>query len=363
MPATPPFVPVEAMDTPRLVVARDVLDANVRRMAAAGRAAGLQVRPHAKTHKCLQIAGRQIDAGACGLTVATVSEAEVFAAAGVGDLFIAYPVWASPARARRLRALAERVRLRVGVDSADAATVLASALSGTTAEVLVEVDSGHHRSGTSPAGAGDVAVAAARAGLHVSGVFTFPGHGYSPGRSGAAARQEARALHTAARAVAEAGLDAGVRSGGSTPTVAEADPSVLSEVRPGVYVFNDAQQLELGSCSWADIALTAAATVVSTSGSHLILDAGSKVLGADHAGWATGFGRLPEYPDARVVALSEHHATVACPPGGAAPSLGEVVRLAPNHVCAAVNLADELTVVSQGQVVDVWPVAARGANT
>jgi D-serine deaminase-like pyridoxal phosphate-dependent protein len=363
MPDTSSLVPVEALDTPRLVVDRDVLDANVRMLAAAGRAAGLEVRPHAKTHKCLQIAERQIDAGACGLTVATVSEAEVFAAAGVDDLFIAYPVWASPARGRRLRALAERVRLRVGVDSADAATVLASALSGTTAEVLVEVDSGHHRSGTSPAGAGDIAVAAARAGLHVRGVFTFPGHGYSPGQRSAAARQEAQALRTAAQAVAEAGLDAGVRSGGSTPTVAEADASVLSEVRPGVYVFNDAQQLELGTCSWTDIALTAATTVVSANDDHLILDAGSKVLGADQPGWATGGGRLPGYPDARVVALSEHHATVTCPPGSAAPSLGDVVRLAPNHVCSAVNLADELTVVSQGRVVDVWPVAARGANT
>ncbi len=356
-------VPADLLDTPRLVVDRDVLDANIATLAAAGRAAGVQIRPHAKTHKCPQIAKRQIDAGACGLTVATVSEAEVFAAAGVHDLFIAYPVWASPGRARRLRALAERVRLRVGVDTADATAVLASALSGTGAEVLVEVDSGHHRSGATPAGAGDVAAAAARAGLHVTGVFTFPGHGYSPGQRSAAARQEAQALHTAAQAVAEAGLDAAVRSGGSTPTVAEADADVLTEVRPGVYVFNDAQQLELGSCSWTDLALTAVATVVTTNDSQLILDAGSKVLGADQPSWVTGGGRLPEYPDARVVALSEHHVTVVCPSGTAAPSLGDVVRVAPNHVCSAVNLADELIVLSQGEVVDVWPVAARGANT
>ena len=94
---------------------------------------------------------------------------------------------------------------------------------------------------------------------------------------------------------------------------AAADSSALTELRPGVYVFNDAQQVELGTCDFEDVALTAMATVVSRSGQQAIVDAGSKVLGADRAAWATGFGRLPEYPGARVVALSEHHATIRFP--------------------------------------------------
>ena len=115
--------------------------------------------------------------------MATVAEAEIFAGAGVSDLFIAYPIWAAGARGRRLRALTNQATIRVGVDSAEGAAVLARAGSGTDLEVLVEVDSGHHRTGVPPEQAGDVAIAAVRAGLRVVGVFTFPGHGYGPGAS------------------------------------------------------------------------------------------------------------------------------------------------------------------------------------
>ncbi|HEX5742223.1 MAG TPA: alanine racemase [Pilimelia sp.] len=349
--------------TPVAVVDRDVLDRNIGAMAAAAAAQGLDLRPHAKTHKCLEVARRQCAAGAAGLTVATVSEAEVFADGGCTDLFLAYPVWASPARAPRLRALAARTTLRVGVDSAEGARALAAAVGPAGVDVLVEVDSGHRRSGVAPAAAGEVGVAAARAGLQVAGVFTFPGHGYAPDRRAAAAADEARALTQAAAALRAAGVGDGVRSGGSTPTAAFTDGRALTELRPGVYVYGDAQQVELGACGWSDVAYWVAATVVSRADSHVVLDAGSKILGADRAAWATGFGRLPEYPDARMVALSEHHGTVTFPPASARPGLGDVVRVVPNHVCAAVNLVDDLLVVAGGGVVDRWPVAARGANT
>lgn len=349
--------------TPFLAVDVDVMDRNLLRMATSATQRGLALRPHAKTHKILEIAQRQLDYGAVGLTVATIGEAEVFVAGGIEDLFIAYPLWVTGEKANRLQALAERVRLRVGVDSAEGATMIGRHLAGSALEVMVEVDSGHHRSGTQPDDAGKVARAAARAGLAVGGVFTFPGHGYGPGRAGAAAADEAQALSAAAAAMTGAGHPPAVVSGGSTPTAALTDRTAVNEVRPGVYVFNDAQQAELGSCSWQDVALTAVATVVSRSGRNVILDAGSKVLGADQAAWATGGGRLPEYLDARVVALSEHHATVAFPEGHPLPELGEMLRIAPNHVCAAMNLADEVVVLKGGAVVDTWPVAARGRNS
>ncbi|HEX2771147.1 MAG TPA: alanine racemase [Micromonosporaceae bacterium] len=352
------------LDTPYAAVDLDVLDRNLRNMAEGAAARGLALRPHAKTHKCLQIARRQIDHGAVGLTVATVSEAEVFAKAGFTDLFIAYPVWASPARAPRLRALAEQVSLRVGVDSTDGVQALADAVRGTGVDVLVEIDSGHHRSGVQPRLAGEVAAAAARAGLPVRGVFTFPGHGYQPGHRGEAAADEADALDHAAAALRAAGIDAAVRSGGSTPTASLVDAGSLTEMRPGVYVFGDAQQVELGSCDWPEVAFTIAATVVSRTASRIIiLDAGSKALGADQPVWATGAGRLPDHPDARITALSEHHATAVFPEDAAVPRHGDIVRVAPNHVCAAVNLADELVVLSAGREVDRWAIAARGANT
>ena len=154
-----------------------------------------------------------------------------------------------------------------------------------------------------------------------------------------------------------------MRSGGSTPSRASSDSSVLTELRPGVYVFNDAQQIELGTCSFDEVSLTVQATVVSRSGRDVIVDAGSKALGADRAAWATGFGRLPDVPDARIVALSEHHATIRLPGAETVPELGSILRLIPNHVCSSVNLADELFVVRDDVIVGTWTVSARGANT
>jgi len=354
------------LDTPYLAVDRDVLDANLVAMARLAEQRGVSLRPHAKTHKCVEIARRQLDLGAAGLTVATVGEAEVFADAGCDDLFLAYPIWAAGRRGARLRALAERVRLRVGVDSVEAAVVLGRALAGTSAQAVVELDSGHHRTGVSPAEAGRVAVAAERAGVPVAGVFTFPGHGYGPGNREAAVADEMRALAEATAALRREGLAVQVRSGGSTPTAGLVEHALpedgLTELRPGVYVFNDSQQVELGSADWDAVALTAVATVVSRRAGTAVLDAGSKTLGADQPVWATGAGRLPDHPDARVVALSEHHATVVFPSGATVPELGSTVRVAPNHVCNAVNLADELIVTAGGQVLDRWLVAARGRN-
>ena len=184
----------------------------------------------------------------------------------------------------------------MGADSSEGLEVLTRALAGTDAEVVVEVDSGHHRTGVEAARAGQVAVAARRGGLRVAGVFTFPGHSYDPGQRERAAADEARALHQADAALGRAGVGGGLRSGGSTPTAALVNQGALNEMRPGVYVFNDAQQVELGAAGWEAVALTAAATVVSRHGRNLVLDAGSKVLGGDRPAWATGerpVARLP----------------------------------------------------------------------
>jgi D-serine deaminase-like pyridoxal phosphate-dependent protein len=351
------------LETPCLVVDADVLDWNLRTMATSARSRSLALRPHAKTHKCVEIARRQLDLGAVGITVATVAEAEIFLDAGVTDLFIAYPVWAEGARGRRLRALTDRAAVRVGVDSLEGVAVLARAGAGTGLEVLVEIDSGHHRTGVPAERAGDIAIAAVRAGMRVAGIFTFPGHGYGPGAPHRAATDEARSLLQAAGALRRVGVEVRVCSGGSTPTAAMTNREALSEIRPGVYAFNDAQQVELGTCAFDDIALTAAATVVSHSGRSVVLDAGSKVLGADRPAWTTGAGRLIDHPDARVTALSEHHATVVYPHDQPLPRLGTVLRVVPNHVCAAVNLADELIITADDRVVDRWRVAGRGANT
>ena len=367
---TAQMIPAD-VETPDILVDLDVLDRNIARMADTVRAKGLALRPHAKTHKIPEIAARQLAAGATGLTVATIGEAEVFAGAGVDDLFIAYPLWLSDRKAGRLRDLAGRAKLTIGVDSAEGAVRLGQGLgpAAGSVRVLVEVDSGHHRSGVSPHSAADVARAASDAGLHVAGVFTFPGHSYAPGMPAEAAAQEQEALRLAAEALAAAGFTAGVRSGGSTPTALLTGNSAATEVRPGVYVFGDAQQFELGRCAPEDIALTVAATVVSHhvvepgTPPRFIIDAGSKILGSDKPAWATGYGRLLDHPEARITALSEHHATVEWHSPEGPPALGERLRAIPNHVCLAMNLVDDVAVVSNGSLVERWRVAARGKNS
>lgn len=349
-------------------------------MQARGRQLGVTLRPHAKTHKIAQIAQRQLAAGGVGLTVATVAEAEAFAAAGFDDLFIAYPLWVDADRGARLAALARHARVRVGCDSADAARQLGQHTvpaigtdPGQTGglEVLVEVDSGMHRSGVEPQQAGGVGVAAREAGLSVVGVFTFPGHSYAvDGGRRAAAEQEGAALTAAAQSLREVGIEPRVVSGGSSPSMEFASSHGVSEMRPGVYVVADAQQWELGVCEPADVALTVYATVVSHASGRAVLDCGSKALGADRAPYATGSGRLLDHPDARIVMLSEHHAVADCGPDPL-PPLGSVVRVVPNHACNALNLADEVAVVGEHRppgggpaatIAHIWPLIARNAN-
>lgn len=350
--------------TPYLRLDRDRLAANLERAAQRARAAGVVLRPHAKTHKSARIADLQRAAGAVGLTVATVGEAEVFADHGHDDLFVAYPLWLDAARGARVAALSERAGLTFGVDSAEGAAQAARVLGEARGRVRVrvEVDSGHHRTGADPAEAGAVARAADAAGLVVEGLFTFPGHAYAAGAGGPARDDEARALGEAAAALRAVGLEPAVLSGGSTPSLgSELDhPGELTELRPGVYALGDAQQWELGHQPPHDVALWCVATVVSHAGGRAVLDAGSKVLGADRAAYSSGWGRLLDHSEARVVALSEHHATVD-PGGRALPPLGSRVRVVPNHVCVSVNLADVLHVDDEGRE-EPWPVDARGAN-
>jgi D-serine deaminase-like pyridoxal phosphate-dependent protein len=353
--------------TPATLVLADRMERNLAGMAAFASAAGLALRPHAKTHKCVPIARRQLALGARGLCVATVGEAEALTGGpgagqrtGPDDVFIAYPVWADGDVIDRLAKIADHTLVTVGADSPEAVSRLAP-LAGRV-RIMIELDCGLRRSGVSPANAVGVAQAVQRAGLELAGVFTFPGHSYAPGAGPGAADDEARTLAKGAEILAAAGFGGLQRSGGSTPSARLAHPDALTELRPGVYVFNDAQQVELGVAAMDEVALMVAATVVSRPApGRLVLNAGSKVLGPDRPAWATGQGRLADWPQARITGLWEHHAVVALEddPG---PALGEVVAVVPNHACTAVNLVPELLVLEGDRVADRWPVAARAAN-
>ncbi|MEO8437548.1 MAG: alanine racemase [Chloroflexota bacterium] len=355
------------IETPAVVVDLERADARIAAMAAAMRERGVALRPHAKTHKSVAFGRRQIDAGAVGLTVATIGEAEVFADAGILDLFIAFPIIADGPRADRLRRLAERCALSVGVDSSIGVERLAEATRDASRPpvILIEIDSGGHRTGVRPAMAGVLARQAANHGLEVAGVFTHGGHSYAGvGAPGGAAADEVAGLTAAADSLRAEGIDPVVISAGSTPTAILSAHDVVTEERPGTYIFGDRQQAALAGTPFDDAALMVAATVVSPGPGHgFVIDAGAKVLGKDIAPFLAGHGSVLGYPDAVIERVNDHHGVVELPAGSARPAIGSIVWVMPNHVCPVVNLVDEYVIASGGRVVDRWPVDARGRNT
>jgi D-serine deaminase-like pyridoxal phosphate-dependent protein len=355
------------LDTPCLILNLDRAEANARRMGAAAAERGVALRPHVKTHKSVALARMQLDTGARGITVGTLGEAEVMAAGGIDDIFVAYPVWADGLKADRLRSLHARTPLVVGVDSVAGAEHLAAAVAGlsTPLRVLVEMDSGGRRTGVAdPAAALAVARGARDAGLPVIGVFTHGGHSYrEPGARVGAAVDEVTTLGAAADALRADGFAIERISAGSTPTAVLAAAGQVNEIRPGTYLLGDRTQVALEAIPGDGIALVVAATVVSTSvAGQVVLDAGAKSLTKDRAPFLEGFGSIPAYPAAVIERLFDYHAAVMIPPGTAAPRLGEVVAIVPNHVCPVVDLFDTFVTVKGGSVVGRWPVDARGRS-
>jgi D-serine deaminase-like pyridoxal phosphate-dependent protein len=354
------------VETPAVLVDLDVLEGNVLRMAGRARARGVRLRPHVKTHKTLEIARQQLEAGATGISVAKVSEAEVYVGAGVPDVFVAYPV-VGESKARRLLPLAGRARVAVGADSVEGARTLSAvfAAAGRSLDVLLKVDVGFHRVGVPPEDAPAVARAiAALPALRLRGVFTHAGHAYHEDTPEGVARvgaQEASSLAGVARALREAGLPVEEVSVGSTPTALHAmSGEGVTECRPGNYVFHDASQVALGTCALGDCALTVLATVVSVPApGRAVVDAGSKTLSSDPLRPRAGGHGLLLGGASRRARRSEEHGVVEAAPGEAF-RVGQRVRILPNHACVVANLHDRLLAVRGEEVVGALAVAARG---
>jgi D-serine deaminase-like pyridoxal phosphate-dependent protein len=354
------------LETPAVLVDVDVLDRNLTGMAERARAAGVRLRPHAKTHKTAQVAGRQRAAGATGLSVAKTGEAEAFADAGFDDLFVAYPVVGAD-KGRRLLALHDRIRLAVGADSVEGAETLARVFAGAgrTLDVVLKIDVGLHRVGVLPEHAAAVARQIAdQPGLRLTGIFTHAGHAYggqTPDAVAAVARDEGRTMATVAEALRAAGLPIATVSVGSTPTARDSMvvPGV-TECRPGNYVFHDRTQVALGTCRLEDCALTVLATVVSVpADSRAVVDAGSKVLSSDPLRPRPDGHGLVLGTRTTVARLSEEHGVLEVAPGDRF-RVGERVLILPNHACVVTNLQDRIWTVSGGQVLEPWSLIARG---
>jgi D-serine deaminase-like pyridoxal phosphate-dependent protein len=354
--------------TPALVIDRDKLRRNIDEMDGRARQAGAALWPHGKTHKCAEIAKLQRAAGAAGLTVATLAEAEYFAGADCSEILLAYPPvgdW----RVARLAALGRRARLRVVLDDVSLLEGLIAACrrAGARIPYLWEVDCGAGRLGTAPGEATAAAIASAPHSQECpfEGLMTFGGHAYgamSDAELDQAAQDERHALAVSAAALAGRGIACATLSAGTTPTSHRLRPgSPVTELRPGNYVFYDATQVALGLVDPQRCALTVQATVVGRpSPERVILDAGSKALAAERLTPRTeGFGIVCGHPQLRVERLYEQHAIVDSD-GPCRLALGERVNIVPNHACAAANLHRQAVIVEQGEVVATWRIGAAG---
>ena len=354
------------LETPSVVVDLDVVERNVSRMAESARQSGVRLRPHAKTHKIPEVARLQLAAGASGISLAKTGEAEVFAAAGIDDIFLAYPIVGAD-KAKRLLAVAERARLAIGADSVEGASSVAGVFhaAGRRIDVLLKVDSGYHRIGVEPSAALAVARRLADVpGLALRGIFTHAGQAYveeTPAGVAAVARQEGEILSAVADEIRGAGIPIEEVSVGSTPTARGAmQVRGVTECRPGNYVYHDASQVSLGTCGIEDCALTVVATVVSVpSADRAVLDCGSKTLSSDSLrprgeghGWILG-------RESRLDRLSEEHGVVRVA-AGESFRVGERVRVLPNHACVVSNLHDRVVLARGENVEGEWSVAARG---
>lgn len=353
---------VDDIPTPALVVDLDVLDQNVRSWQQAVTDGGVQFRPHIKTHKTIELARTQLRAGACGITVAKVSEAEVYVAAGFDDIVIAYPVVGAE-KWRRLVALSANARIAVNVESEAAARGLsrASADAGQEVDVFIDLDTGLGRCGVPVEQAQAVRRLADLIrdlpGLQLRGVTTYRGLGHGASTIRDAGREEGQMV---SRVAAELGLPEA--AAGSTPTgrmVATVDG--ISEVRAGTYVFNDLMQVQYGAADRSDCAVTIVTTVVSRGrDGRITVDGGSKTFSGDVAVCGdSGTGVLACSVDdaTQLYGLNEEHGVGRT---SSAARIGDRIAFHPAHVCTTVNLSDELFAVRRGVVEDVWPVAARG---
>ncbi len=363
---TEPAMHISEIDTPALVVDLDVLEANIYRAQAYFDRHGIRFRPHMKTHKCPQIGRIQVTAGAVGLTCAKLGEAEVMADAGFEDLMVAYPILGESKLARLVR-LVDRVRFTSVFDSPEVAEGLSRAAesAGVRIRCLVEVDTGMKRCGVAPGPQlYDLCRRVADSpGLEFAGLMTYQGWiaGTEAEKEAAWRSEDSRVAETVGH-LNDLGLACEVVSGGSSPSLYSSHfaPSI-TENRCGTYIFNDRNMAGAEAASWDDCALRIAVTVVSDAvPDQIVVDGGSKTFTSDSTAAWPGFGRFVEDPSLLLHKMNEEHGYVRLGSESPRHRIGDRLHVIPNHVCVTVNMQDELWVHRGGEVVDCWPVAARG---
>ncbi len=358
------------MDTPTLLLDVDQLDRNIDFIMQFAKENGVAYRPHIKTHKSTNIAKRQMAAGAVGLTVATVGEAEVMADSGIPSILLAYPI-SKQEKLERIQPLLEQTEMIITVDSVEQAKILNNYFTeyNQKVQVWIKVNTGLNRCGVEP---DEEVLELAKQiqtlpQLELTGIFTHAGHSYAATTEVELldiAEYEADAIVSSALLCEEEGINIPHRSIGSTPTFKIGGKiDGITEIRPGNAVFYDMIQVGLGVATIKECALTVLASVGSIKDGRIVIDAGSKTLNLDKGAHGNenvvGHGYIKEHPELVLARLSEEHGIIETNQPESV-TLGEEITIIPNHACTVVNLFDTYTIHHEGKVVDYWPVDARG---
>jgi D-serine deaminase-like pyridoxal phosphate-dependent protein len=354
---------LDDLPTPALILDRAILSRNIKRMSERLRNAGVMLRPHLKTAKSIEIGRMAVEGHDGRITVSTLAEARYFAEGGFKDIL--YGVGVVPAKLAAITELRRRgVNLRVVTDNLSVAQAIAAAAKdGDNFSVFIEIDSGGGRAGLPWPGLPgllDIArVLHVAPGVDLAGVMTHAGHSYHESTQdgiAAVAEQERQAIVGAADRLRAAGIPCPIVSGGSTPTAMHSrDFTGITEMRPGVYVFNDLDQEYIGSCGAGDLALSVLASVIGhyPHRNQLLVDAGALALSKDISAQEfkpqVGFGTIVDAParDMAVVACSQEHGFVGADepiPYGNLP-VGARVQILPNHACITAAAYDRYYVV------------------
>ncbi len=371
---------LDTLATPWAAVDLDILEANARFMAERCSALGVRLRPHVKTHKCVEAARIQVRGHFGGLTVSTLAEARFFAANGFEDITYAVPI--SPNRLEEAAHLSRQLKaLHLVLDShhALAAARACAGRAGLRLSFFLKVDCGYHRAGVDPAAPAGLELARALAAapeIDFRGLLTHAGHSYdcqAAEEIRAVAAQEREVLLRFAETLRGSGVDVPEVSIGSTPTLSVADAgrdsfAGITEVRPGNYLFYDAFQAAIGSCGPEQIAFSVLATVIGrySDRGELLLDAGGTALSRDpgptHLDPGCGFGLLADprtgklLPELSLVSLSQEHGKVRVRSTADLERfpIGSLLRILPNHACLAAAGFSEFQAMRGANVVERW---------
>ncbi len=344
-------------------------------MAEKSRGNDIPLRPHVKTHQCLEIANLQTGYGAKGLTVSTIGETSVFVIHGFSDVTLAYPI--IPDKFPSLVKLTQKAHVNVLVDSPTIITMLDACCIGADIHlnVLVKIDYGHHRCSVEPSKTEALTMAgqiASASHLAFGGILTHAGHAYtakSKDEIRNIADTEQNVIIEFSEKLQSNGLTLETVSIGSTPTAMAAPKfkKEITEIRPGNYVF-DNSQISLDSCHHTDCALSVLTNVVGVQDSHMVVDAGATTLSKDTgttqtlSSWGYGVVLHPNETtssaDVKIVNLSHEYGKIAftkpSPPRPFSP--GDHLRIIPNHSCHPTNLYDQYNVVDDNRVIATWPI-------